>query len=67
MSYDQHQLDAVLVTCPQCGHLGYRTQVHGLYTGPCSDCDRQAWLEWYLRGRHRVEQVDVQGNPIEGP
>lgn len=59
-SYDDHQLEAVLVNCPTCGHPTYRTQVHGLYTGPCDDCDRNGWLEWFC-SRRRRDVRDVSG------
>ena len=62
--YDSNQMRAILVMCPTCGNVGYRTHAHGLYTGPCADCDRNAWLDWFHR---KPSKLDAQGNLMTDP
>jgi acetyl-CoA carboxylase beta subunit len=60
VSYDDHQIDAVLTKCVGCGIEYYMTQVHGP-NDTCIECRHR------LAAQARTATTDLQGQIIDGP
>lgn len=63
-TYDDHQLAAKLITCPQCGKRYYLTQNWGP-RDICLEC--QPFEPNAGRKAPRLGMVDVNGHAITGP